>query len=394
MMRKFLIILTFLFFYHLFLTDASAVETKISAKKGAAYTVMHYSQDGSGNWYADSSLYCDYFSDAVGCWDRLKRGIASLGVTWMYDWRLWDSGWQAAQKLGIEYVPMIFSPRYDSVASYGNLARLHPGRYWLIFNEPDFPSGGAFFTIDNAAAVYKSVYDAMMNADPTAKLIVGGILYDDNWWVWARDFRESYKRQFGVYPTVHGWHGHYYHCGDYSANDFRNSITSFRNWIDGWGGGELWITEFGCLNYDYPQIITDNLDWMESYPGVNRYAWFHIGAGSSMWSPTFNSMPDDPNFALTSTGVSYAEYPTNGQLYVTPTPTPSCLDGDKGSLDCDPLGLIDETDLSILLGSWAPFGPVPTPIGGHHSADISPTSGDGKVDSGDLSFLLSNWKTQ
>jgi hypothetical protein len=78
----------------------------------------------------------------------------------------------------------------------------------------------------------------------------------------------------------------------------------------------------------------------------------------------------------------------------TPTPLPLCLDGDNGNLDCDSGGLIDETDLSILLGSWAPFGPVPTPVAEHHSADISPTGGDGKIDSGDLSKLLSNWRIQ
>jgi hypothetical protein len=73
---------------------------------------------------------------------------------------------------------------------------------------------------------------------------------------------------------------------------------------------------------------------------------------------------------------------------------PPCPDGDLGNLDCDSAGLIDETDLSTLLSSWAPFGPVPTPVGNQHSADISPVGGDGKVDSSDLSALLVHWKVQ
>ena len=76
----------------------------------------------------------------------------------------------------------------------------------------------------------------------------------------------------------------------------------------------------------------------------------------------------------------------------TPTPTPVCSNGDLGNLDCDSGSLIDESDLSLLLASWAPFGPVPTPVPGFHTADISPDGGDGKVDSGDLTVLLSNWR--
>jgi hypothetical protein len=72
------------------------------------------------------------------------------------------------------------------------------------------------------------------------------------------------------------------------------------------------------------------------------------------------------------------------------TPTPDCPNGGQGNLDCDSSGLIDETDLSILLGSWAPFGPVPTPSGNHHNADLN---NDGRIDSNDLSSLLGNWKT-
>jgi hypothetical protein len=76
-----------------------------------------------------------------------------------------------------------------------------------------------------------------------------------------------------------------------------------------------------------------------------------------------------------------------------PAPTPtssSCPNGDLGNLDCDSGALIDETDLSVLLGSWAPFGPVPTPAPGNHSADLPPV--DGHVDTYDLSTLLGNWK--
>lgn len=68
---------------------------------------------------------------------------------------------------------------------------------------------------------------------------------------------------------------------------------------------------------------------------------------------------------------------------------PTCIKGPDGDLDCN--GVIGENDLVLLLASWAPAGPAPTPIAGHHSADIT---GDDRVDGGDYNKLLGNWIAQ
>ena len=112
--------------------------------------------------------------------------------------------------------------------------------------------------------------------------------------------------------------------------------------------------------------------------------------------------PYDSNLNCVSLDIT----PTpTGQPTSTPTPTPTptiiptatptplaCPDGDKGNLNCDDQGLINTFDLSILLSSWSPAGPVPTPAPGQHTADINPPGGDGKVDTFDLSTLLGSWK--
>lgn len=71
----------------------------------------------------------------------------------------------------------------------------------------------------------------------------------------------------------------------------------------------------------------------------------------------------------------------------------TCPNGDKGNLNCDASGLINATDLSILLSQWCPGNcPVPTGTGypgGRRSPDLN---GDNKVNATDLSILLSNWK--
>jgi len=66
-----------------------------------------------------------------------------------------------------------------------------------------------------------------------------------------------------------------------------------------------------------------------------------------------------------------------------------CPDGNKGNLNCDSQGLINELDLAILLDKWSPQGPVPPPSSGQASADLN---NDGKVDEKDSSMLISNWK--
>jgi len=53
--------------------------------------------------------------------------------------------------------------------------------------------------------------------------------------------------------------------------------------------------------------------------------------------------------------------------------------------------LINETDLSLLLASWSPQGPVPSPRPGHHSADIVR---DGLVNAEDLGWLLRHWRVK
>lgn len=360
----------------------ASVNTKTSTKKGAAYTFFHY----NANHAPDDILYCEHTNNPTDCYNRLKIGIADLGITWMYNWTPWEGNWTLAQRLGLEFVPMIMtgentdkSYSQAELNHYANIAHSHPGSYWLIFNEPDFTQQNNL-TSEAAARIYKPLSDALLSADPSAKMIVGGMLYDPHWWMWAKYFRESFKEQFGQFPPLAGWHVHYYHCSDYSSTNFQTALNNFRTWIDGNGGGELWLTEFGCLNYDYPQILSQNMNWMETYDGINRYAWFHIGNYTSMWSPTFNATPDNPNFALTNTGIVYAENPSNGQALLTPTPT-QILNRKIGDANND--GRVDGSDYVI----WLNHFNLPN-LNGQNDGDFN---SDGRVDGLDYVIWLNNF---
>jgi len=71
----------------------------------------------------------------------------------------------------------------------------------------------------------------------------------------------------------------------------------------------------------------------------------------------------------------------------TSTPTPPTQCKDDGDINLD--GRISEADIMILLLSWSPNGPVPTPLPGRCDADLN---NDGKVSESDIMKLLLNWK--
>lgn len=66
----------------------------------------------------------------------------------------------------------------------------------------------------------------------------------------------------------------------------------------------------------------------------------------------------------------------------------SCPNGERGNLNCDASGKIDEIDLDLVLADWAPNGPAPQPATGHHTADLN---SDNKVNNSDITILLQNW---
>ena len=390
-------LIVFFLLHVFFISTAFATTTRVSLKKGVGISWQDI-------WPPRD---CGQSPHPLACKSRLKNGLATLGVSWFYCWARPEFYFDYFDG-DFEFVPMVWGAGSNGDRSYtqqelddfATIAQNHPGSYWLIWNEPDL-GGQANITAAVAAGIYKPLRKAIKDADPNAKMIIGGMSSDPEVWVsWAREFRANFSNPNNKYE---GWHVHLYACGTaYDVTTWRQTIKDYRHWINANGGGELWLTEFGCLSQDEPRIIQDQLDWMETYSGIDRYAWFYAGTGgfTNMRANLFNGyLPSSPSFGLSSMGEIYARFP----LHPNPTPTlppssptPSvipCLGGDLGNLDCDSGGLINTFDLSILLGSWVPFGPVPTPVPGHWTSDISPDGGDGRVDSGDLSKLLSNWRT-
>jgi hypothetical protein len=169
---------------------------------------------------------------------------------------------------------MIWGRDYDANA-VTQYARDHPGSYWLIWNEPDYWRQANIPATD-AAQLYRTLRSLIKSADPSAKLIVGGV-YNLNT-SWLASFRSEYMRLYGQWPVVEGWHVHHY-AGrdDYDANIWRERLAAVRDWMAANGGPvELWLTEFGCLNGEATaaQILEDQVWWLEEQPWLTRYAWY------------------------------------------------------------------------------------------------------------------------
>jgi len=287
---------------------------------------------------------------AGGAGDKPFEVIRALGISWSYNW------WVSPEFFddGYEYVPMVHKGM--DLSRVQNVARNYPGRYWLVFNEPDYyysdnisPTDGAIF--------YKELRERIKQADPTAKLIVGGVFYEDLGWL--TQFRNEYRRLYGVFPSVEGWHAHLYvGTQNYNKETWRQKITNWKTWMMNNGGlTEFWLTEFGCLQSDAVslQIMRDQIPWLETEASwISRYAWYAV------WVPLENN----PYCNQCRTSLTHADDSLTplGQLFSTfgdpPTPLTYTIRATAGSG-----------------GTITPSGVIYVPEGGSQTFTMTPNPG-------------------
>lgn len=191
------------------------------------------------------------------------RLLGELGVRWYYDYQptLRDA------PRGMAKVAMLRAGERDApdLARVRAEARARPGRYWLIFNEPDLQEQDGVSDAYLAArgeqrfAYYARRYHeyrtALRAADPTAKL-VGPNLFnlDERFDVWLDAFRAAYRAHYGEEPVFDVWSFHIYAL-DWQRHPMLDrayalrTIERFRTYVAGLPGGpgRIWLTEFGTL---------------------------------------------------------------------------------------------------------------------------------------------------
>ena len=239
----------------------------------------------------------------VGVTSGTVAEVAQLNVSWGYNWGLSGAWFNDAW----EYVPM--AHKGTDSDRLARAAKNRPGSYWLVWNEPDQR------TQENlqpaaAAVAYKRIYDAITGADPTAKLIVGGVSAPTSaGYGWVRQFRGAYYTRYKVWPKMAGLHVHNYLLQSYGTKAWRDALYMFRRWMDADRvGGELWLTEYGCLKWWQlcGRVMTEQTPWLEAQPWLHRYVWFATGVAVPSCQGCYGSLLYGG--ALTDLGELYAKY--------------------------------------------------------------------------------------
>jgi hypothetical protein len=345
----------------------------------------------------------------------------SLGITWWYDWG-WGIGATGGNSNslvytpGVEYVPMVWKslPGEGSVEwnNFKKFAQNRPGSWWLIFNEPNI-SDQANLTPQDAAALYKQIRNTIKSWDPTAKLIVGGVSIMGNLGE-GRDWFEKFFRDYfdlgeddPIPPTevirehFDGWHFHAYADTwllgpPYSRSSWIAKVEGIIDWVKENNGGEIWVTEWGVLweGLDISSVMSETLSYLENNNDITRYAWFATHSCLVPNNLCFKgSLLLDPlKTDLTAAGQIYknqvSKNPYSNATLSPSQPTATPSPQKTFNLDNDPLGLINQADLNLLLSYWNSSGsPALSPA--QKKADFN---NDGKVNETDLNLLLANWQ--
>jgi hypothetical protein len=225
--------------------------------------------------------------------------VAPLNVGWYMDW---SAQANPERPNGAEYVQMVklqsdldglsFVPSTTTLLS---IVSSSPGSTWLIGNEPDSPWQDNLLPVEYAH-LYHQVYDLIKQADPSARIGIGGIIQATPLrFQYLDSFLAAYQQLYGELPPADLWNIHSYILREIDATDpeaapkgpyevwgayiprgitatrgmlytysqmfslaiFQQRLIDFRSWMAKWGYRDkpLYITEFGTL-FPYPPYIS------------------------------------------------------------------------------------------------------------------------------------------
>ncbi len=250
------------------------------------------------------------FGAAIGFGLGGANELDQLGDVWYIDYGYRGAGLGRHQRL------LLVEARGD-LNSAIVAAREHRGEWWQFGNEPNDPNQDNLSPAEFARR-YREFHLALARADPSARVLTGGVADAD--WKWMDAFRESYRAAFGNYPHVDGWSIHNYmldHCEDATnVEQFKFRIIAFREWLTRIGASEqpLLLTEYGVLSgngcCNCPPIPPDQVisfmqattRWLAQSRLVQGWVWFSVRSGGRFNGDLFSDRAD-----LTPLGKAYRE---------------------------------------------------------------------------------------
>ncbi len=241
---------------------------------------------------------------------------------------------------------------WPPAAGLQDIARRNPGTLWMVGNEPDviWQSNA---TPEEYARVYHEVYGLLKAADPSSRVVIGGISQVTPLRLrYLDEVRAAYEEAYGAPMPVEVWNIHLailreergswgvdippglpddtgilYEIGDNADVEIlKEQVWTFRRWMKERGERDkpLIVTEFSVLmppEYGFPfetvrSFMYDSLDFLLStrdgqlgYPAdgnrlVQRCAWYSVADTVYATGNLF----DPETGQITPLGRAFAEY--------------------------------------------------------------------------------------
>ena len=227
---------------------------------------------------------------------------------------------------------------HDPVA-LGQWVDSHPGRFWIIANEPNIGQpGGDGLTPEQYARMFHQFYTLVHPRDSSAKFVIAALaggaaqaVFD-----WYDQALAAYQNLFGSPMPIDIWNEHPYTTPGRLNPDrvINEDIIPFRNYVDTVSGGiyaarPLWLTEFGVATWSVPLDIKYVNEFMqqicprlEALTAVERVFWFY-GPWAGGWDMRIASVSlVGPDNQPTLIGQTYS-YLANHWPNPIPPPAPS-----------------------------------------------------------------------
>jgi len=207
-----------------------------------------------------------------------------------YDWLFWDDFVKmAVEEYGITLVPYIcYMPKWNSKGAadtlfFWNYAPVEPGQFgeftkalvnrykkwiktWELWNEPDiwvYWQG----TQEEFANMIKIGAQAVKEADPDAKVVLGGVAYSE-------EFVEKMFRDFDVSPFVDvvNMHNYYETWSNEPVEQIDDHILKMGEVIEKYGNNQpLWMAEVGYSTFRQGSQVSSEYSATYDYEHTPEY---------------------------------------------------------------------------------------------------------------------------
>jgi len=205
----------------------------------------------------------------------LTNAFAGKGISWVYNWAAGPGG---AIVPGAEFVPMLWGQNAVGAWPAAAAAAIASGsKHALSFNEPDHPEQA---NMDPQSAATSHI----ANMNPLAgQVAIGSPAITNGAGTnplmgidWLREWFKACGGQCKVDFVAFHWYD--------SANNFAYFTKHVQDVIDlatANGVGKVWLTEYGATgsDSDVAAFISKSVDFLESTPAVEAYAYFMTSNG-------------------------------------------------------------------------------------------------------------------